>query len=81
MLALKLKAMRVLDPSKGEQEQNDIQNLLTVNKIADVDGAMDIMARYFPMSAGHNDKRFLLQRMFHFEREEDNAPVYPSRGL
>lgn len=81
MLALKLKAMRVLDPSKGELERRDIQNLLAVNKVADIDTAMDILAKYFPMAAGHDDKRFLLTQMFHFDRQEDNAAVYPSRGL
>ncbi|MGF9562539.1 hypothetical protein [Neorhizobium sp. JUb45] len=81
MLALKLKAMRVLDPSKGEQEKNDIQNLLAVNNVVDIDAAMDILVKYFPMSAGHDDKRFLLKTMFHFDREEDNAPVYPARSL
>ena len=81
MLALKLKAMRVLDPSKGEQETNDIQKLLRVNNIADMDAAMKILGKYFPMSAKHDDKRFLLQQLFSFEKEDGDAPVYPARTL
>jgi len=81
MLALKLKAMRVLDPSKGEQETNDIQKLLRVNDIADIDAAMNILGKYFPMSAKHDDKRFLLQQLFSFDKEDGDAPVYPARTL
>lgn len=84
MLALKLKAMRVLDPSKGPQEKNDIQNLLHVNGVENVDDAMEILGKYFPVSAKHDDKRFLLKQLFSFgqhDRKEANAPVYPSRRL
>nr|WP_316653809.1 hypothetical protein [uncultured Gellertiella sp.] len=84
MLALKLKAMRVLDPLKGPQEKEDIQNLLRVNRVVDIDGAMAILARYFPRSAGHDDKRFLLRHLFSFdvaERNAEDAPIYPARGL
>jgi len=81
MLALKLKAMRVLDPLKGSQERNDIQNLLQINDVRDVDSAMDILGKYFPTSAKHDDKRFLLKQMFSFERKDDDAPVYPARRL
>ncbi len=35
MLALKLKAVRVLDPLKGRQESEDIRNLLKVAGISD----------------------------------------------
>ncbi|WP_315921838.1 hypothetical protein [Mesorhizobium sp. SP-1A] len=81
MLALKLKAMRVLDPSKGEQEKRDIQNLLEVNSVRDIESAMEILGKYFPVSAKHDDKRFLMKQLFNFERSEDDAPFYPVRGL
>lgn len=81
MLALKLKAMRVLDPSKGPQERNDIQKPLQVNDIRDIESAMGILGKYFPKSAKHDDKRFLLREMFSFERKDDDAPVYPARSL
>lgn len=79
MLALKLKAMRVLDPSKGEQEQSDIQKLLQVNEVSDIEAAMAILGKYFPMSVQHDDKRFLLKQLFSFDKEDADAPVYPSR--
>jgi hypothetical protein len=81
MLALKLKAMRVLDPAKGSQERNDIQKLLQVNNVRDVESAMDILGKYFPMSAKHDDKRFLLKEMFSFDGKDDDAPVYPARDV
>lgn len=81
MLALKLKSMRVFDPSKGEQEKIDIQNLLEVNKVKDIEAAMEILGKYFPVSAKHEDKRFLLKQLFKFERSEGDAPVYPTRSF
>lgn len=84
MLALKLKAMRVLDPSKGDQEKNDIQKLLEVNSVQDVDAAMEILRKYFPTSTKHDDKRFLLRQLFHFNHERSDEyvpPVYPQRGF
>lgn len=81
MLALKLKAMRVLDPSKGPQEKSDIQNLLFVNDVRDVDTAIGILGKYFPVSAKHEDKRFLLKQLFSFDRKDEDAPVYPARGF
>jgi hypothetical protein len=81
MLALKLKAMRVNDPVKGGQERGDIQALLQVNNIPDVDSAMAVLGKYFPVSAKHDDKRFLLRQMFEFGRKDEHAPVYPARGL
>lgn len=81
MLALKLKAMRVLDPSKGSQERNDIQNLLRVNNVRDVESAIGVLKKYFPISAMHDDKRFLLRQMFSFDRKDDDAPVYPARSF
>jgi hypothetical protein len=81
MLALKLKAMRILDPLKGPQEKNDIQNLLFVNDVRNVDAAMGILGKYFPVSAKHDDKRFLLTQLFSFDRKDEDAPIYPARGF
>lgn len=51
LLALKLKAIRVTDPSRGEQERLDILNLMRVLDIRTVDEAIATLARYFPISA------------------------------
>ncbi len=46
LLALKLKAIRVLDPVKGEQEAGDIRNLMRVLCL-DIDGAIRVLAEVF----------------------------------
>ena len=48
MLALKLKASRVADPAKGDQELQDIANLIQAVSIRSIDEAIAILARYFP---------------------------------
>lgn len=50
LLALKLKAMRVNDPVRGDQERLDILNLMRVVGIKTVDEAVDLLARFFPNS-------------------------------
>lgn len=76
MLALKLKAMRINDPLRGEQERLDILNLMRVVGIGSVDDALAILARYFPVSAASVEKqKFLLKNM----RPDGgvDAPAYP----
>ena len=88
MLALKLKAMRVGDPAKGPTEMADIESLLTVTKIATIEDAIHLLARYFPRSAEAPDKqRFLLKHIFAAMGgkalntiEDLHAPAYPIRG-
>ncbi|MGY3449028.1 hypothetical protein [Bradyrhizobium sp. USDA 4353] len=76
MLALKLKAVRVLDPARGEAERLDILNLMKVVGITDADAAVALLARYFPASAASAEKqRFLLKHM-NPEGAVD-APKYP----
>jgi hypothetical protein len=80
MLALKLKAMRVNDPAKGEQEMADIINLMRVLDLRSPDEAIAVMARYFPNSASAPDKqRFVLKHLASFGGGVD-APVYPVRS-
>ncbi|MCA1456159.1 hypothetical protein I6F35_23620 [Bradyrhizobium sp. BRP22] len=76
LLALKLKAFRVLDPLRGETEQLDILNLMQVVGISTVEDAIDLLGRYFPMSAASAEKqRFLLENI---SREGvADAPKYP----
>lgn len=76
LLALKLKAFRVLDPSRGETERIDILNLMRVVGISEVEDAIRLLARYFPASAASSEKqRFLLKNM---SREGGaHAPEYP----
>ena len=65
MLALKLKAMRIDDPGKGEAEQADIRNLPEVSQTAAVEQAMDILRRYFPKTAEAGDRqRFFPRHIF-----------------
>jgi hypothetical protein len=81
MLALKLKATRVNDPYKGEQERSDIQNLIHVNGMRNADEAIAILNLYFPISGKNAEKqRFLLKNLFSFERTTGDAPVYPARS-
>lgn len=78
LLALKLKAVRINDPLRGEQERRDILNLMQVVGIATTDEAIAVLARYFPVSAAAGEKqRFLLK---HMRRDGAvDAPEYPGR--
>jgi hypothetical protein len=79
LLALKLKAIRVSDPLRGEQERLDILNLMRVLDIRTIDDAIAVLARYFPVSAAAAEKqRFLLAHM-QLDGAAD-APQYPRRG-
>jgi hypothetical protein len=79
LLAMKLKAIRVSDPLRGEQERLDILNLMRVVGISTIDEAIALLARYFPVSAaGAEKQRFLLKTM-NLGGAVD-APEYPSRG-
>jgi hypothetical protein len=76
LLALKLKAFRIMDPLRGETERLDILNLMQVVGISTADDAIALLGRYFPTSAASPEKqRFLLNNM---NREgAANAPKYP----
>jgi hypothetical protein len=76
LLALKLKAARVMDPLRGETERLDILNLMQVVGISTVEDAITLLGRYFPVSAASSEKqRFLLKNM---NREGGiDAPKYP----
>jgi hypothetical protein len=76
LLALKLKAARVLDPLRGEAERLDILNLMQVVGISTADDAIALLGRYFPVSAAASEKqRFLLKNV---NRDGGvDAPKYP----
>jgi hypothetical protein len=76
LLALKLKAARILDPLRGETERLDILNLMQVVGIATAEDAIALLGKYFPVSAAASEKqRFLLKNM---NREGGiDAPKYP----
>jgi hypothetical protein len=57
LLALKLKAFRVLDPVRGEAERLDILNLMRVVGVSTAEEAIAILARYFPVSAAASEKQ------------------------
>ena len=81
MLALKLKAIsRINDPARGPQETSDIRNLIRAVGVTDIDGAIAVLARYFPRSAQDADKhRFLLRHIWPTDTDDD-PPRYPVPG-
>lgn len=76
LLALKLKAFRIMDPLRGEDERLDILNLMRVVGLSTADEAIALLGKYFPVSAASSEKqRFLLKNM---NREGGaDAPEYP----
>jgi hypothetical protein len=81
MLALKLKAIsRVNDPVRGPQETADVRNLIRAAGVTDIEGAIAVLARYFPRSALDADKhRFLLKHIWPTQTDDD-PPRYPVPG-
>jgi hypothetical protein len=76
LLALKLKAIRVTDPLRGETERLDILNLMQVVGISTAEDAIALLGRYFPVSAASPEKqRFLLRNMN--RAGGIDAPKYP----
>lgn len=76
LLALKLKAIRVADPLRGETERLDILNLMQVVGISTAEDAIALLGRYFPVSAASPEKkRFLLRNMNRAGGVD--APKYP----
>jgi len=76
LLALKLKAIRITDPVRGEAERLDILNLMRVVGISSADEAIALLGRYFPASAAASEKqRFLLNNMDRGGAAD--APSYP----
>lgn len=78
MLGLKLKAMRITDPLKGPQEAADIRHLMAVVGV-NIEGAMEVLRRFFPRSAEDGAKqRFLLKRLMGDDEtaEDGDAPAY-----
>jgi hypothetical protein len=80
MLALKLKALRVSDFEKGQQDMADVAHLLKVLGLTEIEHAIGILAEFFPKSASDADKqRFVLKRLFSGGTLID-APHYPRAG-
>jgi len=79
LLALKLKAFRIMDPVRGETERLDILNLMRVAGITTIDDAITLLGRYFPVSAASSEKQQFLLRNMSREGAAD-APEYPRRG-
>ena len=77
MLALKLKALRISDFEKGQQDMADIAHLLKALNLAEIEQAIEILAEFFPKSALDADKqRFVLKRLISGGTAID-APHYP----
>ena len=79
LLALKLKAIRINDPVRGEQERLDILNLMQVVGIRTVEEAITLLARYFPNSGASAEKQKFLLTYMKKEGAVD-APEYPRRS-
>jgi hypothetical protein len=76
LLALKLKAFRIMDPLRGETERLDILNLMRVVGISTAEDAIALLGRYFPQSAASPEKQqFLLNNMNRTGAAD--APKYP----
>jgi hypothetical protein len=76
LLALKLKAFRIMDPLRGENERLDILNLMRVVGISTADEAIALLGKYFPLSAASSEKQqFLLKNMNRGGGAD--APKYP----
>jgi hypothetical protein len=77
MLALKLKALRISDFGKGQQDMADVAHLLKVLNLTEIEQAIEILGEFFPNSASDADKqRFVLKRLFSGDIPID-APSYP----
>jgi hypothetical protein len=79
LLALKLKALRVSDATKGSKDLGDVAGLLGVLGITDVEPAIGVLAEYFPKSAADADKQRFVLRHILASQEPGNAPRYPRR--
>jgi hypothetical protein len=79
MLALKLKALRVSDFTKGTQDMTDVANLLHVLDITTVEQAITVLAAYFPISATHADKERYVVKLL-LGREGLSDASYKPRG-
>jgi len=79
LLALKLKAMRVNDPVRGDQERLDILNLMRVVDIGTVDEAIALLSRFFPNSGAAAEKQKFLLKYMNPNGAVD-APEYPRRS-
>jgi hypothetical protein len=81
MLALMLKALRLLDPQKGETESREILGLMQVCGLQTVEEALRVLARYFPVSAAAPEKLvFLLKHLLATGKAADGTPRYPVAG-
>lgn len=77
LLALKLKAVRILDPTKGKQEAADIRNLMKAAGVASAEKAVEMMGRFFPRSATDPAKQLFLLKHILGDAGESDAPKYP----
>ncbi|MFI0846236.1 hypothetical protein [Mesorhizobium sp. IMUNJ 23232] len=77
LLALKVKAVRVLDPLKGQKDAEDIRNLMRVVGVENAAAVVEIMSRYFPRSAADPEKQLFLLRHVLANTGAADAPRYP----
>src|SRR5436305_1992080 len=74
MRALKLKALRVSDFTKGSKDIDDVRNLLGVLNITEVEFAIAILKEFFPRSGADADKQRFVLRDILSKGTVGNAP-------
>jgi hypothetical protein len=77
LLALKLKALRVADFTKGAQDMADVANLLRVLDIDEIERAIEVFAEFFPKSAADADKQRYVLKYILAQPSSGDAPRYP----
>ena len=80
LLAMKLKAMRVLDPVKGAEEAADIRHLMAVVGVSTGQEALAILKRFYPKSAAAPEKLLFLLKHLDVRPETGDAPQYLGRS-
>jgi hypothetical protein len=79
LLALKLKAIRINDPVRGDQERLDILNLMRVVGVGTAEEAVNLLAHFFPNSGASAEKQTFLLKYMNPQGAID-APEYPRRS-
>ncbi|MCL2714579.1 MAG: hypothetical protein FWD68_08380 [Alphaproteobacteria bacterium] len=80
IFALKLKAIRLLDPNNAEQEAADILNLAKVIHADTIERAIAVLAKYFPKTAKSPEKQVYLLKHLTLLADPHHAPRYLGRS-
>ncbi len=82
MLASKLKAMRINDPTKGAVETAGIQNLIRASGLQNIEEAIAVLATFFPKSGlDAGMQRFFLKHIWPIQEDGTDAANHPVVGF